>query len=148
MSVEQPDFLKFFAYRLAYTRGLVDLMQMQESAIQDNDISKLMEILSHKQSILNEIELQQQEFPQWQNSWEEQRAFISIQTRTQCERLFHEIQKLLGELLIQEQSNIEQLAVQRDDVLGQLDALSSSLKQQGAYQQKEELMVSLLDFSQ
>ncbi len=140
------DYVALFQQRRAYLQSLASLAGDQQDALNSEDYSQLLELLTHKQSILGRFEEFSQTHPELVTRWHDDRNDLSDEVRQRCELLLEDMEVALRELIEYEESTSNQLERRRYRLESQLQHVSAGARAHTAYHD-EPVVRSRLDLN-
>ncbi|OYW21427.1 MAG: hypothetical protein B7Z55_05810, partial [Planctomycetales bacterium 12-60-4] len=102
--VAAEQYLEAFRGRAACCRALLDLSKQQQDYIDASDYSGLIELLTHKQQLIDELSRSDYDGINLWQTWRSERQQLEPEDRQACEQVLDEADRLLKELLSLEQS--------------------------------------------
>lgn len=146
MSVPTPtDFFTAFHHRQACCLALLELSQRQTELIGDDNYHDMFEVLQSKQSLIEHLGRLSVEQQPLRAAWKSLREGFSAADRARCEAVLSETERLMGEVLSSEQTSTKQLLARRQLTQRELQALSTGVQAQLAYQSRPPTIASRLD---
>jgi flagellar biosynthesis/type III secretory pathway chaperone len=133
--------------KLAVLEQLRDLSRRQTDLISDDDIERLLSVLSAKQTLLNELQKIQKSLEPFRSQDPEQRRWRSPADRERCRQLAERSESLLGEIMLVEKQSEQEMARRRDEAVNRLQDVQSSAKATRAYTSPLAPRRSIVDFS-
>jgi hypothetical protein len=127
------DYLATFRTRRDRCRELLDLSNEQDSLIERDDYTGLLDVLGRKQRILSEFAEAKQNQPELLSHWKTERDALAPELRDECEHLLAESESLLGMIIQEEKSSTEQLTSRRDETQGRLQTITQGSQVHDAY---------------
>ena len=119
--------------KLAVLEQLRDLSRRQSDLICDDDIQRLLSLLSAKQTLLNELQKIQKQLEPFRQQDPETRRWRSPADRERCRQVAERSEALLGEIMLVEKQSEAELARRRDDAVARLRGVNSSAAATRAY---------------
>lgn len=114
MTAPAERYLEAFRCRTAYCRALLELSSRQQDYIAASDYAGLIELLTHKQQLLDELTNVNHDGSNLWQTWRTERDRLPQAERQACERVLDEADELLKRLLSLEQSSTDLLSDRRD----------------------------------
>ena len=133
--------------KLAVLEQLRDLSRRQSDLISDDDIQRLLSLLSAKQTLLNELQKFQKQLEPFRKQDPETRRWRSPADRERCRQVAERSEALLGEIMLVEKQSEAELARRRDDAVARLHGVNSSATATRAYMTSPRPHRSTLDLS-
>lgn len=125
--------LEAFSARRAYSAALLELSERQQHLIEAEDYEQLLELLAHKQQLIDDWLIRQQAWaPVW-STWRQARTGLDAATRDRCEALRLVSDELMQRLMKTEDAATEELLRRRGETQQQLAATNNGLAVAGAY---------------
>lgn len=131
--VTAETFIAAFRERAAHCRALLELSTEQARLIERNDAESLIELLEHKQQLLNHLT----DAGPAQNafvSWPQAKHALGRDDRGVCESLLDQIDASLRQLQSTEQRDFETMVARRDEQRRELDLVNAAIESLHAYQ--------------
>lgn len=119
--------------KLAVLQQLRELARRQATLIAAEDMTRLLAVLSAKQTLLTELQRLQQQLRPYQKQAPEQRQWSSSAQRTNCQQTFARCECLLEEIMLVERQSELELQQRRDVTARQLQAHHSAAHATRAY---------------
>jgi hypothetical protein len=136
------DFERKFGERRAYCRALAELSLQQPQLVREDRTADLVELLKHKQQLINELlDLTNGEH-ELRDEWRSRRSHIDPTVRVRCETILNETERLLAAILKVEQDVTTTLIQKQEETRRELQAISASGAAHHAYHAEEEGAVS------
>lgn len=135
-------FLNAFRSRAACCKALLDLSARQQSLIEESDYSSLVDLLGHKQQLVDELTQRNFEGNDLWVAWQHQRTSLVETERQRCERVLDETDLLLKQLMELELSSTSELSSRKDVVQSALAEVHQGGQAAFAYQSPDEVPVS------
>jgi hypothetical protein len=108
----------------------------------------LMSVLSRKQSLMESLQTVQEELAVFKEDDPEARVWISPQRRTACQSMVQESERLVQQLIVQENRSLDSMNLKRDSIQSQLNQNAAASQIQKAYESNASLMEeSAVDFT-
>jgi hypothetical protein len=135
-------------------RKLHLLREMQAMAIEqadlvtEHDMGGLMSVLSRKQSLMESLQTVQEELAIFKDDDPEARVWSSPQRRTACQSMVQESERLVKQLIVQENRSLDSMNLKRDSVQSQLNQNAAASQIQKAYESNMSIIEeSVVDFT-
>ena len=142
---------KQLAAAMARKAQLLELLRKLGSAqlalVQAGDMSRLMQVLSSKESLLSQLQIVEHELAPFRDEDPELRVWESPDARRACQVDANRCAALLAEIVSIEKDAEAEMTRRRDATAAQLQATFSSREAQGAYFAPLAMPVSSLDLS-
>ena len=107
-------YLAAFRSRREYCRALLDLSVEQQALIAAEDYAGLVELLSHKQQLLDELlDAGREPAALWQ-AWRTERDRLPGDARQACEAVLDDVEQLLQKLRASEAESTQQFSANRE----------------------------------
>lgn len=114
MSAPVSHYLAAFTSRREICRALHRLTELQQQFITDQDYDLLVDLLGHKQQLIDALNDASRNPAELWQSWRSDRDRLPGDMKQQCEFVLEETETLLRELLRLEESGTELLTTRRD----------------------------------
>lgn len=119
--------------KLAVLEQLRDLSRRQSDLIADDNMQRLLSLLSAKQKLLNELQKIQKRLGPFREQDPQSRRWRSPADRERCRQLVERSEALLGEIMLVEKQSESEMARRRDDAVARLQNVNSSADATRAY---------------
>jgi hypothetical protein len=119
----------------------------QLSLVRESDMSRLMQVLASKESLLKQLQIVERQLDPFRDQDPETRLWSSPAARKACQDDANRCAALLAEIVALEKQSEAEMTVRRDATATQLQATYSSREAQGAYFAPLAAPVSSLDLS-
>jgi hypothetical protein len=119
----------------------------QLALVRAGDMSRLMQVLSSKDSLLSQLQIVERELTPFRDEDPERRVWESPVARRACQEDANRCATLLAEIVMIEKEAEMEMTARRDATAAQLQATFSSREAQGAYFTPSEMPISSLDLS-
>ncbi len=119
--------------KLAILEQLRDLSRRQSDLIADDEIQRLLSLLSAKQTLLAELQKLQKRLDPFRKQDPDARVWRSPADRERCRQLAERCETLLGEIMLVEKQSEAEMARRRDDAVARLRGAHSSAEATRAY---------------
>jgi hypothetical protein len=106
---------------------------LQIDAIDKQDITELLQLLSRKQLRMDRMVALQQQLSTFQGEDPESRLWVTPERRHACQAIKRECDRWIQEILVMEQRAADSMTVQRDALAGQLLQTADSMRVTRAY---------------
>ncbi len=123
------ELLTALCTRREYSKALLHLAQEQQLLIEQDQLTELIQLIAKKQRIIgmmNELGHAQGGIGVW---WRLTRDSLPTETRSQCEAVIADTEKLLAATLAQEQSGTDFLSMRREDTQRELMELGEVVQE-------------------
>lgn len=141
----EQDYLDAFRARRAYCDALLQLSRQQSGLIAADDYTQLLELLAHKQQLIDAwVQSNGRQQMAWQ-SWPQQRSRLEVAARTTCEELLEECRTLMADLMAEETCSTRELTMRKELAEQSLSAVCGGQQAAGAYAEIGEPVRSLLN---
>jgi flagellar biosynthesis/type III secretory pathway chaperone len=117
----------------AVLEQLRDLSRRQSDLIAETNMSRLLTVLSAKQTLLSELQKIQNQLEPYRQQDPESRRWRSPEDRERCSQLAQRCEALLGEIMVVEKQSEAELVQRRDDAMARLEKTHSSAQATDAY---------------
>ena len=117
----------------AVLEQLRDLSRRQSDLIGDANMTRLLTVLSAKQTLLTELQKIQRQLEPFRQQDPEQRKWRSPQDRERCSQMAQRCEALLGEIMVVEKQSEAELVQRRDAAVARLEKTHSSAEATRAY---------------
>jgi hypothetical protein len=124
---------------------LRDLGRRQIELIERDEITRLLDLLSAKQSALTQLQRIERELAPFRGQDPEGREWRAPEARGQCARQLSECEALLGEIVGQERRSERELVRRRDEAALRLQGVHTASEARGAYVGTSDLQGRQLD---
>jgi len=131
--------------KLAVLEQLRDLSRRQSDLIADDNIQRLLSLLSSKQKLLNELQKIQKRLEPFREQDPQSRRWRRPADRERCRQLVERSEALLGEIMLVERQSESEMARRRDHAMAQLQKVNSSAAATRAYIDSSSPRQSVLD---
>jgi hypothetical protein len=121
------------AKKLAVLEQLRDLARRQSDVIADDDVPRLLAVLSAKQRVMTELQKIQKQLEPFRRQDPEARRWRGVAERQRCRQLAERSEALLGEIMLMEKQSESEMIRRRDTARTRLEALHSSAAATRAY---------------
>ncbi|WP_339732167.1 hypothetical protein [uncultured Gimesia sp.] len=132
-STQMIDYPKLFSVRLDYSKALLKLSFQQQDLINQDDYSGLLDVLSKKQRLLEQLDQYKKQLPALWEKWKSDRDQMSAETRETCEQILSESEAVLAKLLHNEDTSTQCMVDRRDRTKQQILSLNQGEKVGEAY---------------
>lgn len=105
----------------------------QLSLVGDGDMSRLMQVLASKDSLLQQLQLVERELDPFREEDPEQRRWASPELRQKCRQDADRCAVLLAEIVAVEKQSEAEMTRRRDATAAQLQSMHGAHEAQGAY---------------
>ncbi len=129
----QLDYEALFQQRRAYLQSLASLACDQQDALEAEDYTQLLELLTYKQTILGRFEEFSQEHPELVSRWHDDRNRLKRDVRERCEVLLEDMELALRELIESEESTSHQLNNRKFGLQNQMEQITVGSRAHSAY---------------
>jgi hypothetical protein len=120
----------------------------QTDLVTEHDMSGLMSVLSRKQSLMESLQTVQEELTIFKDDDPEARVWSSPQRRTTCQSMVQESERLVQQLIVQENRSLDSMNLKRDSIQSQLNQNAAASQVQKAYESNASLVEdSVVDFT-
>lgn len=126
---------------------LRDLGKRQMDFVVDGDMGKLLDVLSAKQRVLNNLQHVERALDPFRDQDPETRTWRSAEARAGCARMLDECETLLKETVEQERQSEAALTVRRDEAAVRLHGAHAAGRARGAYRDSGSSTISQIDLS-
>lgn len=126
---------------------LCTLGRRQWEAIQESDMTKLMEVLAVKQRVLHELQRMERLMSPYRDQDPEGRQWSSPALRERCSCYLTECKDMLQEIVLQEQQSEQEMIRRRDEAAVRLEGLHQAQHASTAYTALPSESVNRLDLS-
>lgn len=140
------DYVALFQQRRAYLQSLANLAVDQQDALHAEDYTQLLELLTHKQTILGRFDEFSKRHPELVPRWHLERDDLDAGVRERCEMLLEDMEVALRELIESEEATSSQLERRKYRLEDQLQKVSTGARAHRAYHD-EPLVRSSLDLN-
>ena len=134
MKHSAEQFLQAAEVQRDYAIQLLSVSQMQRELIENGRYSELIELLQHKQCILDRLHDRDAPNRQCLKDWPSMRSRFASGERNSIEQTLSESERLFGDLAQHESECQQLLQTQRDETGAQLKRLSQNQNVRAAYQ--------------
>lgn len=128
-------------------RQLQALGAQQLGCIAAGDMEQLISLLGGKQRMIERLQEIERALDPFRQDAHQQRQWRSAEVRMACERLAADCQRLLHEVLLQEQQSEQQMVLRRDETGRQIHALNAQVQARDAYGQRDAPWLGQLDLT-
>jgi hypothetical protein len=108
------DFLAAFRSRHALCAALVELSEVQQALVAAEDYAALVELLSHKQRLIDSLLDSGRESPPLWQQWRAERDRLPSDLRHECTTILDEADRLLNQVLTLESESTQHMQQHRD----------------------------------
>lgn len=119
----------------------------QLSLVGDGDMSRLMQVLASKESLLQQLQLVERELDPFRDEDPEKRRWESPELRQACRQDADRCAALLAEIVSLEKQSEAEMTRRRDATAAQLQSMYGSQEAQGAYITAPMSLAGSLDLS-
>lgn len=126
---------------------LRDLGKRQMEFVVDGDMGKLLDVLSAKQRVLNNLQHIERALDPFRDQDPETRTWQNVEARADCARMLDECEILLKETVEQERQSEAALTVRRDEAAVRLHGAHAAGRARGAYRDFGQSTISQIDLS-
>lgn len=130
---ETDVLVELISKKLAVLQQLRDLSRRQTDLITDGDISRLLSVLSAKQTLLAELQKIQRELEPFRSQDPERRHWRCQEDRLRCRQLSERCETLLGEIMLVERQSESELLQRRNAAVARLQGSHASTQATRAY---------------
>ncbi|WP_425618292.1 hypothetical protein NA78x_001996 [Anatilimnocola sp. NA78] len=123
------------------------LGEAQLSLVNDGDMSRLMQVLTSKESLLTQLQQVERQLDPFRSEDPERRHWESIAAREACQRDANRCSQLLSEIVVLEKKSEAEMIIRRDATALQLQGMYGSQEAQGAYVTASVSLTTSLDLS-
>ena len=123
------------------------LGEAQLSLVNEGDMSRLMQVLGSKDSLLTQLQHVEIQLDPFRNEEPDERRWESAAAREACQRDAQRCAVLLAEIVALEKKSEAEMTVRRDATARQLQGMYGSQEAQGAYISAPVSLASSLDLS-
>ena len=127
--------------------NLRDMGRRQMELVCDGAMTQLLDVLSAKQRVLNELQRVEKGLDPFRGQDPENRRWRSAEARLECSRLLDECELLLRETVEQERQSEAAMTVRRDEAAVKLQGAHVAGLARGAYSAPNANTISQLDLS-
>lgn len=147
MTDTAQHYLSAFKARTACCRALIELSLRQQRFVDADDYQGLIELLMHKQQLVDELLSPGADGQNFWQGWREVRSSLTAGERQRCEAVLDEANTLLQQLLPLEAGSEQELLTRREQTLRAMADLNLGRVAAQEYQTPVESVVSRrLDF--
>ncbi len=114
MTAAADRYLEAFRSRTACCRALLELSSQQQDYIAASDYAGLIELLTHKQQLLDVLSNDSRDGSDLWQAWRTERDHLPHADRRACEQVLDEADELLKQLMSLEQSSTDLLSSRRE----------------------------------
>ncbi|WP_298866376.1 hypothetical protein [uncultured Gimesia sp.] len=132
-STQKIDYLKLFSVRLEYSKALLKLSIQQQSLINQDDYTGLLDVLGKKQRLLGQLDQYTRQLPSLWEQWKRERSLLTLEQRETCEEILSESEEVLSKLLEIEDTSTKSMVDRRDRTKQQVQSLNQGEKVGEAY---------------
>ncbi|MCH9652932.1 MAG: hypothetical protein K0U86_20230 [Planctomycetes bacterium] len=132
-SKQKIDYLKLFSVRLEYSKALLKLSIQQQTLINQDDYSGLLDVLGKKQRLLGQLDQYTRKLPSLWEQWKRERSLLAFEQRETCEEILSESEEVLSKLLEIEDTSTKSMVDRRDRTKQQVQSLNQGEKVGEAY---------------
>lgn len=138
---------ELIAHKHRVLSALRDLGRRQAELIACSQLDLLLKLLSSKQRLLDELLSIDGRLAQFRNEDPETRRWRSRTDRTRCSELAVACERLLCQIVQQEQSSEQAMIKRRDDTAARIDDSHAAARVHGAYFSANQIAAASLDIS-
>ena len=138
---------EFIGRKLAVLEQLRDLSRRQSTLIGENDMQRLLALLSAKQTLLHELQKVQKSLEPFRQQDPETRRWRSDAARQRCRQQAERSETLLSEIMLVERQSESEMSRRRDETVARLKDFNAAADATRAYINTEGPHYSQLDLS-
>lgn len=127
------DFVSAFRTRREFCRALLEVSRQQAALIASDDYAELLDVLGHKQRLLDGMRQHTQQTAAVWSQWRQARDGLPEKPRSTCEQLLAETEAILAELVAHEKDSTDLLTTRREATQRELLAVSRGAHAHEAY---------------
>lgn len=126
---------------------ILELCQRQQGVIDAGDMTSLLEILSGKQRLLEDVQLIERALDPYRAERPESRRWRSEEDRRHCAAQVAHCDALYGEIVQHEKESERKLTLRRDEAAARLEGMHYGNHARGAYASEGQQHVSQFDLT-
>ena len=112
---------------------LRELSRRQSDLIAEGQMSKLLNLLATKQTLLNQVQQFDRQLAPFREQEPEDRVWRRPEDRLHCRQVAQRCESLIGEIMIVEKQSEAELTVRRDQVAAKLQGMHTASEARKAY---------------
>ena len=133
----ESDFLQAFQIRHEYSRLLLELSKEQQKCIDESDTTKLLEVLSQKQRVVDEYVNMRNQQPNLAKDWKAVRNSFDQQSRQKCDHFLEQAEAMFLQLMTSEKECTQQLTEQKNKTEQQLRTVTAGVAAHHSYHDEQ-----------